>query len=68
MLKANVGGIDRILRIVVGLGMIIGAIVTGISWPYLGIIVLGTGLFQFCGAYTIFGINTCKLKEPSKTE
>lgn len=62
-MTANVGGIDRILRIVAGL-VLIALAVTGVvgAWGYLGIVVLATGVFRFCGAYTLFGMNTCPLK------
>ena len=61
-MKANVGGFDRALRIMVGLVLVIMAIGGAIgSWGYLGLILLATGLFSFCGAYTILGINTCKV-------
>jgi ABC-type branched-subunit amino acid transport system permease subunit len=62
-MTANVGGIDRLLRIVAGLALIALA-ATGVvgAWGYLGVIVLATGVFRFCGAYTIFGINTCPMK------
>ena len=61
-MTANVGGIDRILRIVAGLALIALA-ATGMvgAWGYLGAIVLATGVFKFCGAYTLLGINTCPL-------
>jgi ABC-type branched-subunit amino acid transport system permease subunit len=40
------------------------------AWGYLGAVVLATGVFRFCGAYTLLGINTCPLQrteeEPSK--
>ena len=63
-MKANVGGIDRVLRIVVGLIMVMLAAVGSIGpWGYLGLIVLATGVFRFCGAYTLFGINTCPIKK-----
>ena len=63
-MTANVGGIDRILRIVAGLALIALA-ATGVvgAWGYLGVIVLATGVFRFCGAYTLFGINTCPMKK-----
>jgi ABC-type branched-subunit amino acid transport system permease subunit len=62
-MKANVGGIDRALRIVVGLVMVAMAAVGTIgSWGYLGLIVLATGVFRFCGAYTLLGISTCAVK------
>ena len=62
-MTANVGGIDRILRIVAGLALIALA-ATGVvgAWGYLGVIVLATGVFRFCGAYTLLGINTCPMK------
>ncbi len=67
-MTANVGGIDRILRIVAGLALIALA-ATGMvgAWGYLGAILLATGVFRFCGAYTLFGINTCPMK-PAEEE
>ena len=63
-MKANVGGIDRVLRIVVGLIMVMMAAVGSIGpWGYLGLIVLATGVFRFCGAYTLIGISTCPIKK-----
>ena len=62
-MTANVGGIDRILRIVAGFALIALA-ATGVvgAWGYLGVIVLATGVFSFCGAYTLLGINTCPMR------
>ncbi|WP_353140027.1 DUF2892 domain-containing protein [Limnohabitans sp.] len=71
-MTSNVGGIDRILRIVAGLLLIALAITNVVGmWGYIvGGIVLATGVFRFCGAYTLFGLNTCPLKaakeEPAK--
>jgi Protein of unknown function (DUF2892) len=63
-MKANVGGIDRILRIVAGLVVIALAAtsVFGIWGYFVGGIVLATGVFRYCGAYTVLGLNTCPLK------
>lgn len=63
-MAANVGGIDKILRIVVGAGLI-GATVAGMLpiWGYIGIIPLATGLMGWCPAYTLFGMNTCATKK-----
>jgi hypothetical protein len=60
----NVGGIDRLVRIVLGLALV-GLAATGQvgTWGWLGLIVLATGLFSFCGAYTFLGINTCAVKQ-----
>ena len=54
------GGIDRILRIVVGAAlMILAATGTVGWWGWLGVIPLATGLMSFCALYTLLGINTC---------
>lgn len=67
-MTANVGGIDRILRIVAGLVLIALAATGGVgAWGYLGVIVLATGVFRFCGAYTLLGVNTCPMK-PAEEE
>ncbi|WP_460273213.1 YgaP family membrane protein [Celeribacter sp. ULVN23_4] len=64
MLKKNVGSLDRILRIVIGLALILGFFLNteaSLRWLYLiGIIPLVTGLMSSCPLYSIFGINTCK--------
>jgi hypothetical protein len=62
-MKKNVGGIDRLLRIVVGLVLVALAATGQVgAWGWLGLILLATGLFSFCGAYTLLGLNTCPLK------
>lgn len=63
-MKSNVGGIDRILRIVIGL-VLIGLAVTGTVgvWGWLGIVPLATGAIGWCPPYAIFGWNTCALKK-----
>lgn len=59
-MKSNVGGIDRILRIVAGLALIaLAATGTLGAWAWIGIVPLATGLFRFCPAYTLLGMNTC---------
>ena len=62
-MTANVGGIDRVLRIVAGL-VLMALAATGVvgMWGYLGVIVLATGVLRFCGAYTLLGVNTCPMK------
>jgi hypothetical protein len=57
----NVGGIDRVLRIVVGAALT-GATVAGVLpvWGWIGVVPLGTGLVGWCPAYLPFGFRTCK--------
>ena len=63
-MKSNVGGIDRILRIVLGL-VLIGLTVSGTIgvWGWVGAVLLGTGLVGWCPPYAIFGFNTCSMKK-----
>lgn len=57
----NVGGIDRIIRIVIGAALIVGAITGTLgAWGWIGLVPLATGLIGWCPPYAIFGINTCK--------
>lgn len=58
-MKCNVGGIDRVLRMLVGL-VLIGLAVTGNIgvWGWIGVVPLATGLFRICPAYSLLGINT----------
>lgn len=61
MMPCNEGMLDRALRIVVGL-ILIALVFTGpqTAWGWLGVIPLVTGIFGFCPAYRMLGINTCK--------
>ncbi len=62
-MKVNVGGIDRVLRIAVGLALIAWALfANGPVWAWIGVLPLVTGVINFCPAYSILGINTCKTK------
>ena len=62
-MKTNVGGIDRILRIVLGLALI-GMTLFGVigAWGWLGLVPLATAAFGFCPLYTLLGMNTCPMK------
>jgi len=64
----NVGGIDRVARIVAGLALIALAATEQVGvWGWIvGAIVLATGVFSFCGLYTLIGANTCPLRSESK--
>lgn len=56
----NVGGIDRVLRIIVGLALI-GLTLAGLIgwWGWIGVVPLGTGLLGHCPLYPLLGLNTC---------
>ena len=63
-MTSNVGGIDRILRIVLGL-VLIGLTLAGTLgvWGWLGVVPLATGAIGWCPPYAIFGWNTCSTKK-----
>ncbi|MFG5382243.1 MULTISPECIES: DUF2892 domain-containing protein [unclassified Yoonia] len=62
----NVGTLDRVLRIVLGVALLIGFFLNrdgAYSWLYLiGIVPLATGLLSTCPLYSLLGIRTCPLK------
>lgn len=62
MFAKNVGSIDKILRVVIGLALIAGALMGYGTWMWLGVIPLATALMGSCPLYTVFGIRTCPLK------
>jgi len=64
----NVGGIDRAIRIILGLFLIslvfVGDTIIGQNtvWGWVGLIPLATGLFKFCPLYALIGLKTCSAK------
>lgn len=65
MINKNVGNIDRILRVVAGLGLAFGAFRSDGPAVYIlavaAVAAVITGLVGYCGLYALFGINTCKV-------
>ncbi len=64
-MKANVGGIDRILRSLIGIVLLSAGFLAGLAspWNYVamgaGVVMLITSLTGFCLLYPILGISTC---------
>lgn len=68
MSMMNEGGIDRGLRIIVGLVLIGLTLADKIGiWGWIGVLPLATGLMGWCPAYTLFGIKTCKIRKSRET-
>ncbi|MCJ2178782.1 YgaP family membrane protein [Novosphingobium album (ex Hu et al. 2023)] len=61
MFKVNVGGIDRLLRVILGI-VLLALVFVGpkTMWGLIGIVPLVTGLLRICPLYSIAGIKTCK--------
>lgn len=64
----NVGGLDRALRIIVGL-VLIGLSLAGTIgvWGWIGIVPLATGLLGSCPLYKLLGLSTCPLKSTNRS-
>ena len=64
-MRKNVGGIDRVLRILVGLALV-GLELSGSSpispWGWIGVVPLLTGLIGWCPPYALFGMSSCKTR------
>ncbi len=59
-MKANVGGIDRVLRIVLGLALIALTLSGTIgAWGWIGLVPLATAAMGFCPLYTVLGFSSC---------
>ena len=59
----DVGGIDKIIRIVLGLALIAATLMGALPvWGWIGIVPLATGLMGWCPPYAILGFSTCKTK------
>ena len=65
-MKSNVGGIDKILRILVGIALIVMAYMNVVGvWGYIGVVPLLTGLIGWCPVYPLLGISSCPMKKSS---
>lgn len=63
-MKRNIGKIERVVRVAVGLGIVSLALVGPQSpWGWLGLIPIATGLAGWCPPYALLGINTCKTRQ-----
>ena len=63
-MKTNVGGIDRILRTVIGLALIALTLTGTIgAWGWIGVVPLLTAALGFCPLYTVLGFSTCPMKK-----
>lgn len=60
-MTANIGTIDRVLRVIVGLALLSLVFVGPQSlWGLVGLVPLLTGLVRVCPLYTLLGVRTCK--------
>ena len=68
-MQKNVGSVDRVVRLVVGLGLLsIVWIGPQTLWGLVGLIPLATAVISYCPNYQILGINTCKTAETAQSD
>lgn len=65
-MKSNIGGTERIIRILLGAGLLAIGLLAGLAtlWSYIaigaGLVLLATALLSFCPIWALAGVNTCK--------
>ena len=59
-MKSNVGSIDRLVRIVLGLLIAIVGVIFSSWWGLIGLVLIATGLFKICPLYSLLKITTIK--------
>jgi hypothetical protein len=66
-MTCNIGGIERLLRAVVGLALI-SLVFVGpqTAWGWIGLVPLATAIVGWCPPYALLGINTCRAKAPAQ--
>ena len=64
-MQTNVGSTDRIIRAIVGIAALIGAVALGlgtgggIALLVVGAVMVVTAAVGFCPLYRVLGLNTC---------
>jgi len=62
-MKCNIGTIDRIIRVILGSGILAAGVYFGSWWGALGLFPLVTAAIAWCPLYRLFGFSTCKAEE-----
>ena len=75
----NVGSLDRMLRLIVGVALLASPFVPPLAgffaafgaWKFavaaVGAVLVGTAVFRFCPAYTLLGVNTCGMRKSRRS-
>lgn len=59
---SNVGTPDRVIRLIIGVAGLAAGWYYQSYWGLLALIPLVTGLFKWCGIYSLLGVSTCRFK------
>jgi len=64
-MQCNIGKLDKVGRVVLGLAVIGAGLYYKSWWGAIGVVPLATAVIGWCPAYLPFGINTMKRKKES---
>lgn len=67
-MKKNVGSIDKVARIILGLGLIVFALITNNWWGFIGIVPLLTAFINYCPVYHLLHITTVQKVKTEKID
>jgi len=59
-MKCNVGKTDRIIRVILGVGIVAGGFYFKSWWGAIGVVPIFVAAIGWCPAYVPFGISSCK--------
>ena len=62
-MKQNIGTVDRLIRVILGLVIITAGLYFESWWGLVGLLPIFTALIGWCGLYKVLGISTCKIKK-----
>ncbi len=63
-MKKNIHSIERVIRVLAGIGLVSMAFVgPANNWFLLGLVPLLTGLLGWCPPYAMLGFSTCRLEQ-----
>ncbi|MBI5548287.1 MAG: DUF2892 domain-containing protein [Deltaproteobacteria bacterium] len=67
LLARNVGTLDRVVRVVLGLGLLSLTVVGPQTlWGLIGLVPLATAALGSCPAYSLIGVSTCKVDQAAR--
>ncbi len=67
-MKKNVGNIDKVARIILGLGLIAFALITNNWWGLIGIVPLLTAFMNYCPVYSLLKVSTIQKVKTEKLD
>ncbi len=67
-MKKNVGSIDKVARIILGLGLIVFALITKNWWGLIGIVPLLTAFINYCPVYSLLRVSTVQKVKTEKLD